>query len=187
MLAGRMADSWKIRTPRSFRQHAASSPRAGQASRMTRSDLAQQWPKSQTTSYAVAVLSVAGAIIATDAITRLLHAESIGLSMLCAVIFVAWIGGFGPALLAVTLALLSFHYYLVPPGNSFVWKSEVLALLVPEAPRLLLFCATSLIVAPRRAFCFGASWERWRNSDSSSSLIVPFMPSSKRSFGWRGS
>jgi PAS domain S-box-containing protein len=148
MLAGRMADSWKIRTPRSFRQHAVSSRRAGQASRMTRSDLAQQWPKSQTTSYAVAALSVAVAIIVTDAITRLLHAESIGLSMLCAVILAAWVGGFGPALLALALALLSFHYYLVPPANSFVaWKSGLLALSVPEAPRLLLFLATSLIVA----------------------------------------
>ena len=37
--------------------------------------------------------------------------------------------------------------------------------------------------SPRRAFCFRASSERWRNSDSSISLIVPFMPSSRRSFG----
>jgi PAS domain-containing protein len=97
--------------------------------------------------YAAAVVAVAVAIVVTDAITRLLHAESIGLSMLCAVIFVAWVGGFGPALFALALALLSFHYYLAPPGNSFVWKSELLPLRVPEAPRLLLFCLTSLIVA----------------------------------------
>jgi PAS domain S-box-containing protein len=67
--------------------------------------------------------------------------------MLCAVIFAAWIGGFGPALFALALALLSFHYYLVPPVNTFVWKSGLLDLQVPEAPRLLLFCLTSLIVA----------------------------------------
>jgi len=114
---------------------------------MTRSDLPQQRPKSPTTSYAVAVLSVAVAIIVADAIARLLHAESIGLSMLCAVIAAAWVGGFGPALLAVGLALLSFRYYLVPPSNSFVWKSELWTLRVPEAPRLLLFCTASLIVA----------------------------------------
>ena len=41
--------------------------------------------------------------------------------------------------------------------------------------------------APRRAFCFNASCERWRNSDSSSSLIVPFIPSNSRSLGCRGS
>ena len=32
----------------------------------------------------------------------------------------------------------------------------------------------------------GRDW-RWRNIESSSSLIVPFMPSSSRSLGWRGS
>jgi hypothetical protein len=32
-----------------------------------------------------------------------------------------------------------------------------------------------------------ASGERWRNMDSSSSLIVPFIPSYNRSLGWRGS
>jgi PAS domain S-box-containing protein len=115
---------------------------------MTGSDLSQQWPKSPATSYAVAVLSVAVAVIVADAIMSLLHAESIGLSMLCAVIFAAWVGGFGPALLALALALLSFHYYLVPPADSFVvWKSGLLALSVPETPRLLLFLITSLIVA----------------------------------------
>jgi len=46
--------------------------------------------------YATAVLSVAVAVIAAELITRLLHAEAIASSMLCAVIFAAWIGGFGP-------------------------------------------------------------------------------------------
>ena len=41
--------------------------------------------------------------------------------------------------------------------------------------------------SPRRAFWRKASRERCRNSDSSISLIVPFMPSSNRSFGSRGS
>jgi K+-sensing histidine kinase KdpD len=75
---------------------------------------AAQGPKPPTLSYAMAVLSVAVAIIAAELITRLLHAEPIASSMLCAVIFAAWFGGFGPALLAITLTLLAFHYYLVP-------------------------------------------------------------------------
>ncbi|ESY79546.1 hypothetical protein X740_16690 [Mesorhizobium sp. LNHC221B00] len=37
--------------------------------------------------------------------------------------------------------------------------------------------------SPRRAFCFKISIERARRSDSSSSLIVPFMPNNNRSFG----
>src|SRR6202011_5063316 len=115
---------------------------------MIKPDLPQRWPKPRAISYyAMAVLSVAVAIIAADLITRLLHAEPIASSMLCAVIFAAWFGGFGPALLAITLALLAFHYYLVPPINSFSWKHNLFAVDISELPRLILFSITSLFVA----------------------------------------
>src|SRR5271168_599337 len=97
--------------------------------------------------YTTAVLSVAVAIIAAELITRLLHAEAIASSMLCAVIFAAWFGGFGPALLAIALALLSFHYYLVPPISSFTWKQNLSTVGVSEIPRLVLFFLTSFVVA----------------------------------------
>ena len=87
----------------------------------------------------MAVLSVAVAIVAAELITRLLHAEAIASSMLCAVIFAAWFGGFGPALMAIALALLAFHYYLVPPINSFTWKHDLFAVDISEVPRLVLF------------------------------------------------
>src|SRR5882757_9081672 len=92
-----------------------------------------------TVGYATAVLSVCGAIIAADFITRFFHAEAIASSMLCAVIFAAWFGGFGPALLAIALAVLAFHYYLVAPINSFAWKHDLLAVGISEVPRLFLF------------------------------------------------
>jgi K+-sensing histidine kinase KdpD len=115
---------------------------------MIKPDLPQWWPKPPTISYyAMAVLSVALAIIAAELITRLLHAEPIASTMLCAVIFAAWFGGFGPALLAVTLALLAFHYYLVPPINSFSWKHDLFAVSISEVPRLILFSITSFLVA----------------------------------------
>jgi PAS domain S-box-containing protein len=97
--------------------------------------------------YAMAVLSVAVAIIAAELITRFLQTEPIASSMLCAVIFAAWFGGFGPALLAIALAVLAFHYYLVSPINSFTWKHDVFALNIFELPRLFLFSITSLLVA----------------------------------------
>jgi PAS domain S-box-containing protein len=97
--------------------------------------------------YAMAVLLVAMAILAAELITRLLHAEPIASSMLCAVIFAAWFGGFGPSLFAITLALLAFHYYVVPPINSFTWKHELFAVGISEVPRLILFFITSLFVA----------------------------------------
>src|SRR6266403_420211 len=104
-------------------------------------------PKPPALSYAMAVFSVAVASIATELITRLLHAEPIASSMLCAVIFAAWFGGFGPALLAMALALLAFHYYVVPPINSFTWKHSLTDVGISEVPRLILFSITALIVA----------------------------------------
>src|ERR1700688_2559568 len=115
---------------------------------MIKPNFSQRRPKSPTISYyAMAVLSVAVAIIAAELITRLLHAEPIASSMLCAVIFAAWVGGFGPALFAIKLALLAFHYYLVPPINSFGWKHNLFAVDVSEIPRLILFSIASLFVA----------------------------------------
>ncbi|WP_334526409.1 PAS domain-containing protein [Bradyrhizobium sp. AZCC 2230] len=97
--------------------------------------------------YAAAALSVAVAIVAAEQITRLLSAEAIASSMLCAVIFAAWVGGLGPGLLSVTLALLAFHYYLVPPSSLFTWKRDLFAVGISEMPRLILFSITSLVVA----------------------------------------
>jgi len=115
---------------------------------MIRPRLPQLRPKPRTISYyAMAVLSVAVAIIAAELMTRLLHTEPIALSMLCAIIIAARFGGFGPALLAIALALLAFHYYLVPPINSFTWKHALFAVDISEVPRLILFSIVSLFVA----------------------------------------
>jgi PAS domain S-box-containing protein len=114
---------------------------------MIKPSFSQRWPKSPVYYYAMAVLSVAAAIVATELITRLLHAEAIASSMLCAVIFVAWFGGFGPALLAIALALLGFHYYVTPPTGSFGWKHDLFAVDISEVPRLILFSFTTLFVA----------------------------------------
>jgi PAS domain S-box-containing protein len=114
---------------------------------MIKPDLPQR-PKPRTISYyALAVLSVAVAIIAAELIKRLLHAEAIASTMLCAVIFTAWFGGLGPALMAIALALLAFHYYLLLPITSFTWKHDLFALDISEIPRLILFFVTSLFVA----------------------------------------
>src|SRR5712672_1175595 len=115
---------------------------------MAKPDLTQRLSNSSTISHwAMAVLSVAVAVVVAELITRLLNAEAIASSMLCAVIFAAWVGGRGPGLLAVTLALLAFHYYLVPPGSSFTWKHDLFAVDVSEIPRLILFSITSFFAA----------------------------------------
>src|ERR1700759_3031860 len=114
---------------------------------MTRPDFPERPTPPAISYYAMAVLSVAVATIAADLITRLLQAEAIASSMLCAVIFAAWFGGFGPALLAIALAVPAFHNYVVPPVGSFGWKPGLLALYISEVPRLVLFSITSVVVA----------------------------------------
>ena len=66
--------------------------------------------------------------------------------MISAVMFAAWFGGFGPGLLAIALALLAFHYYVVPPVNSFTLKHDLFSLGLQELPRLFLFSAAALFV-----------------------------------------
>src|SRR5258708_36281238 len=88
--------------------------------------------------YSIAALSVAIAIVVAEALTRWLHTEPIASSMLCAVIFAAWFG-FGPGLLAIALSFFAFHYYLVPPTNSFGLKHDILAVGYSELPPLAAF------------------------------------------------
>ena len=115
---------------------------------MIKSDLRQQRPKTlKIYDYAMAVLSVAVAIVLTEIAARLLQTEPVASLMLCAVISAAWLGGFGPALLAIVLALFAFHYDMLPPVNSFAWKHDVLAVDVEQLSRLTLFAMTSLFVS----------------------------------------
>ena len=101
--------------------------------------------------YAIAVLSVAIAIVVAELLTVFLHTEPIASSMISAVMFVAWFGGFGPGLLAIALAVLAIHYYVVPPLNSFALnsfalKNNLFSLGVAELPRLILFSTAALFV-----------------------------------------
>jgi PAS domain S-box-containing protein len=115
---------------------------------MIKSDLHQSRPSAiRMLHYAMAILSVAVAVIVTGITARLLQTEPIALLMLCAVISAAWLGGFSPAILAITLSVFAFHYNLVPPTNSFVWKRDILHIGIVEVPRLFLFASTSLYVA----------------------------------------
>ena len=82
--------------------------------------------------YAIAVLSVGIAIVVAELLTVFLHTEPIASLMIAAVMFVAWFGGFGPGLLAIALAVLAIHYYVVPPSNSFALKNNLFSLGVAE-------------------------------------------------------
>lgn len=112
-------------------------------------NLRQRWPRLlRISDYAMAVFSVAVALTAAELITRLLDIEPIGSLMMLADILSAWLGGAGPALSAIMVGLLAFHYYLVPSiNNRFLWKQNLSFVSIEEVPRLVLFAVTSLLVA----------------------------------------
>src|SRR6267142_4672188 len=51
---------------------------------------------------------------------------------ICAILISAWVGGFGPGLLAATLSALAFDYYFLPPIFSLAVERSAM-------PRLILF------------------------------------------------
>jgi PAS domain S-box-containing protein len=117
----------------------------GGAKDMSKPRLLLRSEPSAISRYAIAVLSVATAIVVAEILTTLLHTEPIASTMFCAVIFAAWFG-FGPGLLAIVLSLLAIHYYLVPPINSFSFKHNLFTVEVAEVPRMILFSIAALFV-----------------------------------------
>ena len=111
-------------------------------------DFSSPWlTKHRGFAYAVPILFVGIAAIAIDYMARVFMAEPIGLLMLSAVIATAALAGFGPALLAIAIALVAFQYDITPPRDFFVWKQNFLEINLSEAPRLVLFTVVSFIVS----------------------------------------
>ena len=97
------------------------------------------WPKPRVIgSYGIAVLSVASTLVISR--WAALHLEAAPVSLfLFAVMLSAWIGGFGPGLLATALSASVFYYYFLPPILSLGPKPE-------EVPRLVMFMVSNLFV-----------------------------------------
>jgi PAS domain S-box-containing protein len=121
---------------------------------------APSWrPKSPTIlNYGIAVLAAVAAIVVEVAVNRLWGINPTVSLFLCVTMFVAWISGTGPALLATALTVLAFDYFLLEPIYSF-------AIEVKDIPRFVLFAVAALFIvwlsaAQRRA---AASLERARD------------------------
>jgi len=111
-------------------------------------DFSSPWlTKHRGFAYAIPILFVGIAAIVIDCMARIFMAEPIGLLMLGAVIATASLAGFGPALLAIALALVAFQYDITLPRDFFVWKQNFLEINLSEAPRLVLFTIVSFIVS----------------------------------------
>src|SRR5215470_17931313 len=90
--------------------------------------------------YALAVLVFAAAFAAVALLGDLLQAAPPVSLFLCAIIFVAWFAGFGPALLTTALSTLAFGYFYLWPINSLTLASR-------DLPRIVLFGIAALFIA----------------------------------------
>jgi PAS domain S-box-containing protein len=96
--------------------------------------------------YMVTALALAVAFGGTAFLAIFDHTELFVSLFICAIMFVAWFGGFRPALLATSLAFMAFYYYLLNPSHSFALKSDLFALNIQQLPRLLLFLTIAVFV-----------------------------------------
>lgn len=86
------------------------------------------------------IVSVAGALVLARVLDFYWQSTPFTSLLICAILISAWVGGFGPGLLAVTLSVLAFAYYFLPPTFSFAVEWNAM-------PRLILFGAAALMVA----------------------------------------
>jgi PAS domain S-box-containing protein len=99
------------------------------------------WPRSSSIlNYCFALLSVVVAFACVSLLEHVLKANPPVSLFLCAIIFVAWFAGLGPALLATVLSVLAFGYFFLLPLNSLMLASR-------DLPRIVLFGIAALFVA----------------------------------------
>src|ERR1700752_2081968 len=104
---------------------------------------------SPAVNYGIAVLSAATAVAGAVAFDRLSGTGPAVSLFLCAIMFVAWASGPGPALLATALTMLAFDWFFLQPIYSFGFHFR-------DLPRLAVFAIAALFVvalsaAQRRA------------------------------------
>ncbi|WOD13722.1 ATP-binding protein [Paraburkholderia kirstenboschensis] len=98
-----------------------------------------QWSRrSALVNCAVAVLSVVAALVAALLLEPHMHSSPFVSLSLCAIMFSAWFGGFGPGLFATALSVAGFIYYFVPPIGFAVAPTDL--------PRIVLLAVTALFV-----------------------------------------
>ncbi|MGA8760710.1 MAG: ATP-binding protein [Stellaceae bacterium] len=101
-------------------------------------NLDRRWPFNvlPIAKYTVALGAVAAALAGSRLLDDFAVTAPVSL-FLCAVMFSAWFGGFGPGLLATVLSILAFKYYYAMPLHS-------LAVDVKEIPRIFVFVLSAL-------------------------------------------
>ena len=73
------------------------------------------WLKYFALRYAVPVLAVTAAVIASLLLETYLQASPTLFLFLCSIIFATWFGGVGPGLTATVMSILAFDYFFLAP------------------------------------------------------------------------
>src|SRR3954453_11154228 len=89
--------------------------------------------------YAIAVLAVAGALTVGLMFEHFLQSSPHVSLFLCAILFIAWACGTGPAIFAPVLTILAFEYFTLEPIHSFVIMEK-------DVPRLAVFSLAAFFV-----------------------------------------
>jgi PAS domain S-box-containing protein len=89
--------------------------------------------------YGIACVTPALALVLDVLLSRLFGIDPPASVFLCGIVIVAWVSGPGPALLATTLTVLAFDYFLTQPIYSFTVEFR-------ELPRLVLLTIAALLV-----------------------------------------
>jgi two-component system, LuxR family, sensor kinase FixL len=104
---------------------------------MSKSDTSAQHASSPVLRYGLALSSVAVAVI----VTYLLRADVlISPLFFLAILVSAWFGGFGPGLVAATLATLAIDYF-------FLHKMNTVRIDLTDVPKILVFFVSALLVS----------------------------------------
>jgi PAS domain S-box-containing protein len=89
--------------------------------------------------YAIAVLSVAAALAVGLMFEHFLQSSPHVSLFLCAILFIAWACGTGPAIFATVLTIVAFEYFILEPTHSF-------AIMEKDVPRLAVFSLAAFFV-----------------------------------------
>lgn len=104
---------------------------------MLESDSSARRVSSAVLRYALAVLIVAAALLLTDLLRPSVLISPI---FFLAVVLTAWIGGFGPGVVAALLSTLAIAYFYLEPVNGFRFH-------LSEIPHLLVFFVSAFLVS----------------------------------------
>jgi PAS domain S-box-containing protein len=89
--------------------------------------------------YTIAVFVIAAALITGLMFEHFLQSSPHVSLFLCAILFIAWACGTGPAIFATVLTILAFDYFILEPTQSF-------AIMEKDAPRLAVFAVAAFFV-----------------------------------------